>query len=203
LPTTYGWYPRGQRLRVPYQAPRGRRVHAVGAYCTHGPRAGRFEYRSWAVLPTVRARRPRTTPEERAAARGLRAEAVGPIDAERLVACLWRVAGRPAEAPPTWKRARPPVVAPDNYSVHTSRTVLAARPALAAANVAPVYPARDCPEQSDIEPVWHDTKQQQIPVRSFAQGADLKRAVDDALAHNAQQLQQAPGKPTNIQRPAA
>jgi hypothetical protein len=42
LPTTYSWYPQGQRLRVPYQAPQGRRVNVLGAYFTHGPDAGRL-----------------------------------------------------------------------------------------------------------------------------------------------------------------
>jgi DDE superfamily endonuclease len=155
------------------------------------------------VLPKSRARTPRTTPEERAAAHGLTAAAVGPIDAERVVAFLWQVAGRPVDAAPTWRRARPLVVALDNYSVHTSQTVRAAQPLLAAAKVELVYLARYCPEQSGIEPVWNDVKQHQIPVRSFAQVADLKRAVDDALARKAQLLQQAHAKPTNIQRRVA
>ncbi len=43
LPTTYTWYLRGERLRVPYQAPQGRRVNVLGAYFTHGPQAGRRE----------------------------------------------------------------------------------------------------------------------------------------------------------------
>jgi len=203
LPTTYSWHPRGQRLRVPYQAPQGRRVNVIGAYCTHGQDAGRLAYRSWAVLPKSRAKKPRTTPAERAAAHGLTADEVGSIDAARLVAVLWQVAGRPADAPPTWRRARPLVVAPDNYSVHTSQTVLAAQPQLAAANVELVYLARYCPEQSAIEPVWTDVKGHQIPIRSFEQVADLKRAVDDALARKALHLQQAHGKPTNIQHLAA
>jgi hypothetical protein len=203
LPTTYSWYPQGQRSRVPYQAPQGRRVNAIGAYFTHGPEAGRLEYRSWAVLPKSRARRPRTTPEERAAAQGLTPDEVGPIDAARLVAFLWQVAGRPAAAAPTWRRARPLVVALDNYSVHTSQTVAEARPQLAAATVELVYLARYCPEQSDIEPVWNDVKQHQIPIRSFEQVADLKQAVNAALARKAHHLQRAHGKPTNIQHPAA
>jgi hypothetical protein len=188
---------------VPYQAPQGRRVNVLGAYVTHGPEAGRLAYQSWAVLPKSRARTPRTTPEERAAAHGLTIAAVGPIDAERLVAFLWQLAGRPVDAVPTWRRARPLVVALDNYSVHTSQTVRAALPQLAAANVELVYLARYCPEQSGIEPVWHDVKQHQIPVRSFEQVADLKRAVDDALARKAQLLLHARGKPTNLQRLAA
>jgi hypothetical protein len=203
LPTTYSWGLRGQRLRVPYQAPQGRRVNVLGAYFTHGPEAGRLEYQSWAVLPKSRARKPRTTPEERAAAHGLRADEVGPIDAERLVAFLWHLAGRPAEAPPTWRRARPLVIALDNYSVHTSQTVVAAQPALAAANVELVYLARYCPEQSGIEPIWHDVKAHQLPIRSYEQVADLKHAVDDALARKAEQLQLAHAKPTNIHRRAA
>jgi len=178
-------------------------VNVIGAYVTHGPAAGRLDDRSWAVLPKSRAKKPRTTPEERAAAHGLTVEEVGPIDAERLVAFLWQVAGRPADAAPTWRRARPLAIALDNYSVHTGQAVRAAQPQLAAANVELVYLARYCPEQSGIEPVWNDVKQHQIPVRSFAQVADLKRAVDDALARKAQQLQRAPTKPTNVHRLAA
>jgi len=173
-------------------------VNVIGAYVTHGPAAGRLDYRSWAVLPKSRAKKPRTTPEERAAAHGLTVEEVGPIDAERLVAFLWQVAGRPADAAPTWRRARPLAIALDNDSVHTGQAVRAAQAQLAAANVELVYLARYCPEQSGIEPVWNDVKQHQIPVRSFAQVADLKRAVDDALARKAQQLQRAPTKPTNV-----
>jgi putative transposase len=203
LPTTYSWCLQGERLRVPYQAPQGRRVNVIGAYFTHGPAAGRLEYQSWAVLPKSRAKTPRTTPEERAAAHGLTREEVGPIDAERLVAFLWHIAGRPADAAPDWRRERPLAIALDNYSVHTSQSVQAAQPALAAANVTLVYLARYCPEQSDIEPVWNDVKAHQIPIRSFAQVADLKHAVDDALAHKARLLQHAHDKPTNFQRRAA
>jgi DDE superfamily endonuclease len=203
LPTTYSWCPQGQRLRVPYQAPQGRRVNVLGAYFTHGSGAGRLDYRSWAVLPKSRAKKPRTTPEERAAAHGLTAEEVGPIDAERLVAFLWQIAGRPAEAASGWRRERPLVIALDNYSVHTSQTVAAARPLLAAANVDLVYLARYCPEQSAIEPIWNDVKAHQIPIRSFEQVADLKHAVDAALAHKAQHLLHAHDKPTTLHRRAA
>jgi hypothetical protein len=203
LPTTYSWFPQGQRLRVPYQAPQGRRVNAGGASLTHGPDAGRFAYRSWAVRPQSRAKTPRTTPEARAAAQGLTVEEVGPIDAERLVAFLWHLAGRPADAPLAWTRACPLVIALDHDSVHTSQTVVAAQVQLAAANVALVYLARYCPAQSGIEPVWNDVKTHQLPIRSFARVADLKHAVADALAHKAQLLQHAHVKTTNLQRLAA
>ena len=155
------------------------------------------------MLPKSRAHKPRTTPEERAAAQGLTVDEVGPIDAERLVAFLWQVAGRPADVAADWRRARPLVIALDNYAVHTSQTVRAAQPQLAAANVELVYLARYCPEQSGIEPIWNDVKQHQIPIRSFERVADLKHAVDDALAYKAQHLQHAHGKTTNLQRLAA
>jgi hypothetical protein len=156
-----------------------------------------------ALRPTRRAQKPRTTPEARAAAQGLTVDALGPLDAERLVAFLWPVAGGPADAAPTWRRVRPLVIALDTYSVHTSQTVVAAQPQLAAANVALVYLARCCPEQSGLEPVWNDVQQHQIPLRSCEPVADLKHAVEDALARKAQHLQHAPGKSTNIQRLAA
>lgn len=203
LPTGYTWYPQGARLRVPYQAPQGRRVNAIGAYFAHGPQAGRLDFQSWAVLPQSRAKTPRTTPQERAAAQGLSVDEVGPIDAQRLVAFLWQIAGRPADASADWKRGRPLVVALDNYSVHTGVTVPQARPLLAAANVHLLYLARYCPEQSEIEPIWNDVKQHHLPIRSFEQVADLKRAVDTALARKAQQLQQAHAKTSNLHRPAA
>jgi hypothetical protein len=74
---------------------------------------------------------------------------------------------------------------------------------VAAANAHLLYLARYCPEQSGIEPIWNDLKQHQLPIRSFEQVADLKHAVDDALARKAQQLQQAHAKTTNIHHPAA
>jgi hypothetical protein len=194
--------PQGQRLHVPYQAPQGRRVNAIGAYFTHGPDAGRLVYQSWAVLPKSRAKRPRTTPEARAAAHGLTLDEVGPIDGARVVAFLWQLAGRPADAPPTWTRPRPLYVALDNYSVHTGQIVTDACASLAAAQVHLVPLARYCPEQSGIEPVWNDVKQHHVPIRSFEQVADLKGAVDAALACKALQLQQAHDKSTTLHRVA-
>jgi hypothetical protein len=198
LPTSYSWFLQGERLAVPYHAPHGRRVNAIGAYFTHGPDAGRLEYRSWAVLPKSRAKQPRKTPAERAAAHGLTEAEVGPIDAERVVDFVWQVAGRPAEAPATWQRERPLMIALDNYAVHTSQTIQDACPQLAAADVHLVYLARYCPEQSGIEPVWNDVKQHQLPTRSFERVADLKQAVDRALAHKARQLDRRSEQSTNV-----
>ena len=106
LATASSWFLKGERLRGPYQAPQGRRVNAIGAHVTHGPEAGRLEHQRWAVLPKSRAKQPRVRRAARAAAEGLSGDDVGPIDAEGVVAFVWRVAGRPHEAPAEWKRER-------------------------------------------------------------------------------------------------
>ena len=203
LPTAYSWFPMGQRLRVPYHAPEGRRVNAIGAHFTHGPHAGHVAYQTWAALPKSRAKKQRKSLPELAAAHDLSVDDVGTIGSERVLAFIWRVAGRPHHAPVAWKRERPLMIVLDNYAVHTSQAVIAAQPALVAADVHLVYLPAYCPELSAMEPVWHDVKQHHLPTRSFERVAELKHAVDDALARKAQQLRQAYGKSTNLQRWAA
>lgn len=185
LPTTYSWFPIGARLLVPYHAPEGRCVNAIGAYFTHGFDAGRFRYQTWASLPKSRAKKRRKLVQEIAAAHGLAEDEVGPIDSQRVLAFVWRLAGRPADAPSSWKRVRPLMIVLDNYSVHKSQIVADARPHLEAANVYLVYLPAYCPELSAIEPVWNDVKQHQFPTRSFARVRDLKQAVDAAFARKA------------------
>ena len=53
LPTGYGWGRLGARLVVPYEAPQGRRVNAVGALAPHAPAGPRllFETRRRADGP--------------------------------------------------------------------------------------------------------------------------------------------------------
>ncbi len=198
LPPCGSWFLEGERLRVAYQAPQGRRVNVIGAHFTHGPEAGRFEYQSWASLPKSRAKKQRKTPEQQAAAHGLRVEEVGPIDSARFLAFVWRVAGRPQEGQEGWQRARPLMVVIDNYAVHTSQTVADVGPALEAAGVQLVKLPSYSPELSRIEPDWNDIKQHELPVRSFERVAELKRAVDEALARKAEQLRQDAAKTTSL-----
>jgi hypothetical protein len=200
LLTAYSWFPIGQRLRVPYHASEGRRVNAIGAHFTHGSSAGHFAYQTWAALPKSRAKKQRKRLEERAAAHDLAVDDVGTIDSERVLAFIWRVAGRPADAPPDWTRTRPLMIVLDKYAVHNSQTVREAQPALVAADVQLVYLPAYCPELSAMEPVWNDVKQHQLSTRSFERVAELKRVVDDALARKAQQLRPASAKSTNVQR---
>ena len=203
LPTCYSWYPIGAVLRIPYEAPQGRRVNAIGAYFSHGPEAGRFAFETYASLPKSRAKKQRKTLAQMAVTHGLTPEEVGPIDSARFLAFIWRVAGRPAVYAEGWKRERPLWIVLDNYSVHTSQPVQGAIPELEAANVFFFYLPAYSPELSEIEPIWHATKHHDIPVRSHAQVKDLKGAVDGALTAKAEALWAAQQETTNELRAAA
>src|SRR5437879_6786354 len=141
------------RLWVPYEAPQGRRVNGIGAYCTHGVEAGRFVYELCASLPKNTAKKQRKTPEEQAAKHDLRVEQVGTIDAERFVQFVWKVAGRPAVYPAGWQRERPLVLVVDNYSVHKSERVQEEQSALAAAGITLFYLPSYRPALAGIEPI--------------------------------------------------
>ncbi len=193
LPPCRRWFPEGERLEVAYQAPQGRRVNAIGAHFTHGPQAGRFEYQSWASLPKSRAKKQRKTPEQIAAAHGLRKEEVGAIDSERLVEFVWRIAGQPKEVE-GWVRERELKVVLDNYSVHKSDVVERAVPELERAGIKLEYRPSSSPELSRIEPDWNDIKQHHLPKRSYETVVELKRAVDEGLGRKAELLLQAQAK---------
>jgi hypothetical protein len=203
LPTSYSWYPVGQRLCIDYEAPQGRRVNALGAYFSHGPLVGRFDHATFASVPRSRARSPRQSLAEVAAAHGLQVEEVGPIEAERFLSFVWHIAGRPAVHTWNWKRDRPLVIVLDNYSVHKSQVVQEAIPNLEAAHIRFFYLPSYSPELSHIEAIWHSVKQHGMPQRSYSVLGDLKRAVDEALCRKAHELQQAHAQTTNFQRLAA
>ena len=188
LPTSYSWFPVGQRLRVPYEANQGRRVNVIGAYFSHGPCAGGFEWESRVSLPKSRAKQPRKSPEERAQIHGVTPEAVGKIDADLLVSFVWKVAGRPEGAPQGWKRERPLMVVLDNYSVHQSESVKALKEAWTAADIHLCYLPSYTPELSDIEPIWKDVKHHELRQRSYERLGDLLKSVTNALERKAIKL---------------
>ncbi len=64
----------------------------------------------------------------------------------------------------------------------------------------PVDP--DLMRANAIEPIWNDTKQHDLPTRSFSTVAQAKSAVDDALAATARRLQEATAKTTTVLRRA-
>lgn len=187
-PTSYSWFPRKERLFIPYEANQGRRVNVIGGYFSHGPCAGRFEWEMCVGFPQSKAKQPRKTLEDRAEAHGVNAEQVGKIDAERLLGFLWKLAGRPEGAVPHWKRERPLVISLDNYSVHKSEKVEAAKAALEAANIHLFYLPSYTPELSDIEPVWQDIKHHELTKRSHDHLGELVKSVTDSLQRKAAKL---------------
>lgn len=188
LPTSYSWFPVGQRLQVAYEAPQERRGHTLGAFFSHGPCAGRFLLETCASVPKSRAKRPRKSLEERAREHGLIPEEVGKIDGERFVRFVWKVAGRPEPCPPGWKRERPLFVVLDNYSVHKSQPVQQERAAWEAADVYLFYLPSYSPELSEVEPVWNDVKYHEMRERSYSILGQLKRAWEEALQRKAGKL---------------
>jgi len=194
LPPSYSWSAKGEALPIPYEAPQGRRVNAIGAYFPAGPLSGRLVTQSWASLPKG------ADP----AAHGLLPEETGIIDADRFIRFVWQVAGRPAVYASDWRRERPLVLYVDNYSVHKSQAVKAEMPAFEAADVYVVYLPAYSPELSEIEPIWNGVKHRQMQRRSYSQIADLKHAVDSALAVKSDELQQRRFvKTTQLERGAA
>jgi hypothetical protein len=188
LPTNRSWYPVGERLTIPYEAPQGRRVNAIGLYFSRGPEAGHFAFETAATLPESRAKKARKSLEERAAAHGLRPEQVGPIDSERLIQFIWTAAGRPAVHLADWKRERPLVIWLDNYSVHKSERVQEERPLLEAAGITLCYLPSYSPEMSRIEPIWHPVKHHDLVRRSHPVLGDLMTAVEGTLTQKAAAL---------------
>ena len=203
LPVSYSWYPIGERLCVPFEASQGRRVNAIGAYFSQGPMAGRFEYQTWASLPPHARKAKRKKPEQVAHDYGLTLAEVGPIDSERLLIFLWRIADHPADASGDWKRERPLMIVLDNYSVHKSQSVKEMQSMLEAADIYLVYLPPYSPELSRIEPIWNDVKQHYLTTRSYEQVDALKKATDDALKRKAENLRQRHSETTNDQRMAA
>lgn len=192
------WGERGARVEVPYEAPAGRRVNAIGAYFTDGPTAGHFVYDTWAVLPKSGAKKPRKSRAGRAAQHGLTEAEMGVLDGERFISFIWTLAGRPANAGADWRRERPVWVVLDNYSVHKSGVVGQEQAWWQAAGIELVYLPAYSPKLSKIEPVWNDVKHHQIPVRSYEQAGELKQAVEAALARKAALLHAKAAKTTNL-----
>lgn len=183
-PTTTSWGPVGCRLLVPYIAPQGRRLNVIGGYFSHGPQAGDFQFASFASLPKPRkAKEPvaETTRASQAAAQGVALEEVRAIDSAAFLAFVWQLAGRPPDAPPTWKRERPLAVVVDNYGTHKGDRVREELPALQAADVYLFYLPPYSPELSEIEPIWNHVKSHEITRRSCKLLGDLKQEVETAL----------------------
>ena len=187
-PTTTTWGAVGCRRRVPYEAPQGRRLNVIGGYFSHGPQAGEFHFATFAKVPAPKPRADGTvgkTWTQVAAEHGLEEADLGVIDSAVFLAFVWQLAGRPVEAPDTWRRERPLIVVVDNYSVHASERVRWERRTLAQADVHLLYLPAYSPELSRIETHWRAAKYYDLPQRSFQRLGDLKQAVELALLRRA------------------
>jgi hypothetical protein len=183
---------------VPYEAPQGRRLNVIGGYFSHGPQAGKFLFESYASLPQSRAKQRRRSLAEQAARHGLSPEEIGVIDSEVFLGFLWRLAGRPPDAPEGWGRERPLVVVVDNYQVHKSERVKAELPHLKAADVYLFYLPAYSPELSKIEAIWHDVKYHYLTERSHQELGTLKPAVDGALLRKSLELRERAAKTARL-----
>ncbi len=163
LPVSYTWARRGVRPLVPHEASQRRRLNVLGALAPLGP-GPRLVHHSW----TTR------------------------IDSAAFLAfVVHEVAGLPAPLdalPSDYRRERPCVIVLDNYSVHRSKVVQAALPALEAASVLFFYLPPYSPELNVIEPLWGDIKYHDLQDRSHTELPALQHAVDNALTAHADQL---------------
>jgi hypothetical protein len=173
----------------------------IGAYFTHGPQAGVFQYECVAKLPKRGEKR--KSLEERAERHGLRPEEVGTIDSTRFLAFVWKIAGRPTGASESWRRERPLMLVLDNYSVHKSKPVQAEMAALTAAGICFLYLPSYSPELSGIEPIWHAVKYHELRERSHRVLGAFKAALETTLNRKAAALRAPATGTTQLLRPAA
>ena len=183
LSNAYSWSAVGKRLHVPYEAPQGRRVNAVGAlFHKTQNKARRFTFATLARAP-----QPKRKPASPLAA-GLEAEELGVLNAEFLIEFIWRLAGRPDKVLESWRRDRPLVIVLDNYSVHKSCRFQEERQRWQAASIDLFFLPSYSPELSGIEPLWHDVKQHRMRRLSRDTLFELKRDVDATLTATADAL---------------
>jgi hypothetical protein len=201
LPSAYTWSPVGQTLSISFEANCGRRLNLIGGYFSHGPLAGRLEYELYLGLPKSKAKK--TKGQVVSLPEGVSKEEVGPVNGDRLVAFLWRLAGRPKVRTSDWKRVRPLYVWLDNYSVHTGQAVKDALPDLEAADVHLMYLPTYSPELSKIEPIWNDVKYHEMTERSFRNILNMRDAAAAALNRKAHKLLTARSESADLLRAAA
>ena len=142
---SYSWTLRGQRKRVPYENPQGRRVNALAALVRDGPTPAL----TWDQAPRT-------------------------LTSADLLAFLPAIP-RPAD--------QPLVVVLDNGSLHVSKVVKAARPALWAQRIYLYYLPPYSPELNAIERVFRSIKYDELPERTYPSLPALEAAVDDAFTH--------------------
>jgi putative transposase len=133
LPVGYTWAREGVRAIVPYEAPEGRRVNAIGAFAPFGDEP-RLAYAS------------RTTS----------------FKGGDVLEFIWREVGRMStpvgEVPEGFAREKRCMVVLDNYAPHHGREIREQASALEAAGIELFYLPPYSPELNLIEPMWRHIK---------------------------------------------
>jgi hypothetical protein len=163
MPTGYTWTRIGERKIVSYEAPEGRRVNVVGALFPLDPAGPSLVFES-------------------------RSKDEGKYAADAHLRFVHKLAGLPPVLPEGYRRARPCVIALDNYSVHHCQLVKEKTPTLEAAGVHFFFFPPYSPEMNAIESLWRQVKYQDLPERSYKTAQALKAAVDEALTKRAERL---------------
>jgi hypothetical protein len=173
LPTGYTWARTGRRALVRDEPPQGRRLNVLGALAGGGDAPGLV----W-TAPT------------------------GKLDSAAFLEFVWRAIAAlpapPAELPRGYRRARPGAIVLDNYAVHRSALVQAARPELERAGIGFFYLPPYSPELNRLEEVWRHVKHEELPTRSYRTLDDLRAAVADALDRHAVPLPITTDSTTNL-----
>jgi transposase len=86
-----------------------------------------------------------------------------------------------------WSKC-PRVVVLDNAGLHTSRVIRQARRSLAAAGIYLYFLPPYCPELNEIEPVFRQVKNQEIPKRSHATRIGRREAVERGFGNYGRKL---------------
>jgi hypothetical protein len=173
LPTGSTWARKKTRALVWDEPPQGRRLNVLGALAVGGEAPGLV----W------------TSP-------------AGKLDGAAFLEFVWRrvaaLPDAPERLPLGYRRARPCAIVLDNYSVHRSNQVQAARPELERVGVGFYYLPPYSPELNRIEDLWRHVKYEELPVRSYRTLADLRAAVTAALDHHAVPLPATTDSTTNL-----
>jgi DDE superfamily endonuclease len=164
LPVGYTWAREGVRAIVPYEAPQGRRVNAIGALALFGQEP-RLAYAT------------RTTS----------------FKGGDVLEFIWTEVGRMSTpvgmVPEGFVREKRCVVVLDNYSPHHGPHMREQAEALEAAGIELFYLPPYSPELNLIEPLWRHLKHERMPIRSHKSAEELKGAVETALHQPAEALQ--------------
>jgi putative transposase len=163
LPVGYTWAREGVRAIVPYEAPQGRRVNAMGGLAPFG--------------------------DEPRLAYATRCTSFKGGD---VLEFIWGEVGGMTtpvgEVPEGFEREKRCVVVLDNYSPHHGKEIKEQASALEAAGIELFYLPPYSPELNLIEPLWRHIKHEDMPVRSHSTADELKAAVDTVLGNKATAL---------------